>query len=302
VAQREISNYLENNKSKKECFNMSRVAIVTDTNNMLPTELLQKYRIKTVPLTLIMDGKTYRDVEEISMEEFWEKIKTTQQHFTGTPPPGDFVKVFKQIAGETDGIACSLVSKAMSATFQAASQAAKMAISENPALKIRIVDSKTAIGALGFIILEAARAAEAGKNLDEVVQVMENMVTRVSWITGLLTTQTRKFGRIPDQVFDGYTPENIPVITSFRGTGKVDDQGKASGIEDLYQKLIEVLAGNCDPAKPLHLMVHYSDLNQGQRLFKMLQEKLKCAEAYLTPYSPVICASSGAGLSITFYT
>ena len=69
----------------------------------------------------------------------------------------------------------------LSATHEAAVQGAETIKSENPNINIEIVDSKTATGALGFVVLEAARAAKAGKSLADVVQVVQDMLSRVKF-------------------------------------------------------------------------------------------------------------------------
>ena len=58
---------------------MSRVAIITDTNNCLPPELMKEFGIRAVPLSLNIDGKPYRDQVDITPEKFWERYPTIKE-------------------------------------------------------------------------------------------------------------------------------------------------------------------------------------------------------------------------------
>ena len=73
----------------------------------------------------------------------------------------DFLSAFKELAKSTDNIVCIVLSKVLSATHDAAIQAKETLKSEHPKLNIEIVDSKHSVGALGFIVLEAAMPSAA---------------------------------------------------------------------------------------------------------------------------------------------
>lgn len=151
---------------------MARVRIVTDTTSCLPPELIQKYGITIIPCGLVIDGIPYRDCIDITLEQIcllFQDMK--KQPTTSAISPGDFLNVFKELGETTDSIVCILVTKALTATQESAYQARRLIRPENPALNIEIVDSKTSAGALGFIVLQAARAAEEGKDIAQVVQV-----------------------------------------------------------------------------------------------------------------------------------
>jgi DegV family protein with EDD domain len=282
--------------------NMSRVAIVTDSSTCLPPELIKEYGIKVAPLSLTIDGKSYRDQVDISAAEFWSTFSKIKQCSTGGPLTGDYVKIFREAAKETNEIVCIVLSQALSVTYQAALPAIKMVKAENPNLHIELVDTKTVIGALGFIVLEATRAAGKGVDMSGILQVVQNMMDRVKWTVGLLTTQTQKFGRVDQSTFSEITPQVIPLIAMLHGTGKVETIGRAQGKEDCFQKLMDIAEQNVDRSKPLHAMVHYTtSLEDGQKLLNMVKAKFNCVESYLTPYSPVLGASSGPAIALAFY-
>ncbi|MBN1188874.1 MAG: DegV family EDD domain-containing protein [Dehalococcoidales bacterium] len=281
---------------------MSKVAVVTDSVTCLPAELIAELGIRIAPCGLTIDGKGYRDQVDITADEFWKRFGSIQQVSTSGALPGEFVSIFRDAGRETDRIVCILMSKAISVSYKSAVQARDIIKMENPALDIKVIDSKLVIGAEGFVALEAARAAQAGKSKEEVVQTAGDMIKRAKWVVGLRSKHTAKFGRAPDSVFEGNTPEVIPMISMLRGTGTVEDAGRANGKQASFERMTEIISENIDTGKPLHVMVHYTDIiEDGRNLMGMVKTRFNCVETYLTPYSPVLGGSSGPATAVAFY-
>jgi len=153
----------------------------------MPPDLINRLNIRVVPMGLIIDGQSYRDQVDIQPDEFWARFNTIKKFTSSAPTPGDFVKAFNEVARETNRIACVVISKALSATYQSAVQAREIFKVENPQVNIEIIDSKAFTGAEGFVAIEGARAAQAGQTLSGVVEVMQDIVGRVKSIAGLET-------------------------------------------------------------------------------------------------------------------
>jgi DegV family protein with EDD domain len=85
------------------------------------------------------------------------------------PSVGDFLETYRELARQAEGIVSIHVSAAMTGTYNAALLAAQMV----PEVPIRVIDSQAATMAQGFLVLEAARAAERGASLDEIVARVE---------------------------------------------------------------------------------------------------------------------------------
>jgi DegV family protein with EDD domain len=283
---------------------MSNVAVVTDTISCLPPETVNQYGIKIVPTVLIINGKSYLDQVEMKPDDFWKQFETMQTFSTNAALPADFVKAFQEAGEDTRDIVCTVVSRAMSATYQTALQARELLRSENAQLGIEILDSMTAAGAEGFIALEGARAAQAGRSLPEVIQVMQDMVKRAKWVCGLETTKyVIKAGRAPKTLPIEVFRQIKPIIAQLHGTGSIEDAGAAQGKEECFQKLVQMVGENTNLSKPLHIMVHYTNnIEDGRRLMEMVQFRYECEEIYLTPYSPVMGGSTGPCNAISFFS
>jgi DegV family protein with EDD domain len=283
---------------------MSKIAFVTDTISYIPPHLLKEFKIRLVPTCLIIDGKSYRDGIDIDNDEFWNRFDSMKTFSTAAASTGDFVNVFKEAGKDADTVICTLVSKALSATNTAAVQAKKIVQEENPKANIEIIDSKTGTGAEGFIVLEGARAARDGKSLAEVLEVMQVMITRAKWVNAMETTKYLiKIGRAPKTLPIEVFQQIKPMIAMLHATGLVEDPGAARSKEESFQKMVDMIGQNTDLSKPLHVMVHYTNnIADGEKLVSMVKAKYDPVEIYLTPYSAVMCGTTGPCNAVAFFS
>jgi len=223
---------------------------------------------------------------------------------TGAGPLGDFVEAFKGLAQSTDSIFCTFVSKALSAIPEAAVQAREMFKTENPNVTIEIIDSRTATGAQGFIVLEAARAAQAGKSLAEVVQVAQDMILRSKFIVAMETLKYLiKGGRAPKTAYMAELLRVKPIIGMVNNTGVVENLGRAMGKQKAMAKLPQLMKEYIDTSKPIHVNAHYTNrIEDGEKLRDLVTSQFNCEEVYLTPFTPVICGHIGPAVAVSFYS
>jgi DegV family protein with EDD domain len=266
--------------------------------------MAKEYGIHIVPVGLVIGGKTYRDTE-LTNDEFWKLFYEAKgQTTTNAATPGDFANTFTELAQTTDSMACILVSKALSATYEAAIKAKELVKSDHPDLNVEIIDSKTSTGALGFIVLEAAKAAQSGKSLAEVVKIVQEMIPRVKFVVGMETLKYLiRSGRAPKTAVIGDILQVKPIIGMVSGTGIVENLGRVRGKRKCMLKLADMMKEYIDTSKPVHLMVHYTDgIQAGEELRDLVTSQLDCAEVHLTPYTPVMASATGPVVAVAFYT
>ncbi len=163
------------------------VGVVTDSTAALPGEVQSRWGIAVVPLAITVDGRTVDDGELDTAE-----ILAARSHSSASPSPGAFAEA---IAGQDrgDGVAVITVTSTLSITHQSATLAAKGA-----ACPASVVDSRTAAGGQGLVAVAAARAAQAGATLDEVVARAEQIAGRVKLVGALANLdQLIRSGRVP---------------------------------------------------------------------------------------------------------
>ncbi len=284
---------------------MAKIGILTDTTHCLPTEFIDRYNIKVVPMGLVLDRKPYLDQVEITPAEFWEKFKTLKQvPTTFAPNPEDFEKAFLEMSLSVDSIICILVSKVLSGTHNTAFAARKSLQEQKPGFKIEIIDSKCAAGALGFLVLEAARAVERGSSFEEVLNLVHNMLPKVTYLTAFDTMKYLiKGGRAPKVALIGNLLGVRPIITNNKETGEVLSIGRGQGKKNTMEKLVNLVSEYAEPDKPLHMIAHFTtNIKDGEKLREMVTARYKCEELYMTPYSPVMAVHTGPVISLAFYS
>ena len=149
---------------------MPKIAIVTDSTAYIPKELVDKYEIYVAPAISIFGDESYLDGIDIQPSEFYERLKTAKVMPTTSQATVAYVhKIFEPLVAEGRPILAILISEKLSGTLQSARQAREML----PGSKIVLVDSMSASMELGFQVLAAARAAEAGKPFEDVVKLAE---------------------------------------------------------------------------------------------------------------------------------
>ena len=154
------------------------VKIVTDSTSDLSPELALQLGITMVPVYLSFGDKTYRDGVDMDADEFYRKLQTSPVlPTTSAPSPGDFTEVYKELARETDEIVSIHIGSKVSATYDAALQG-KEALAETKC-RIEIVDSEWVTMALGLVTIAAAKTAQAGESLQQVLEEVKKSIPRV---------------------------------------------------------------------------------------------------------------------------
>jgi len=150
------------------------VKIVTDSTADIPQDLVEELGITVVPLYLLFGKEIYRDKVDMSEDEFYQKLLSNPLHPTTTQPtPDDFTKVYKKLATEADGIISIHISSKLSGTCNSAIQGAK---SIDNGCTIEVIDSKMVSMAHGLLVLEAAKMANSGKNQQQIIKKMKEII------------------------------------------------------------------------------------------------------------------------------
>jgi len=132
---------------------------------------MRDLNIHVIPLTVTLDGKSYRERVDIEPEEFYRLLSASDSlPVTSQPSPGEIVDIYKQLADDPD-IMSIHISSGLSGTVNAAQLAADML----PEANITVVDTKTLSVAAGWQVEAAARAAKAGWPKDKILELIRKI-------------------------------------------------------------------------------------------------------------------------------
>ena len=204
---------------------MASIRIVTDSSCDLPPALEAEHRITIVPLSIRFGGDEFVDRKDLTPKDFWSRCASASVlPETAAPSPGAFEAAFRAAAADgADGVVCINLSADLSATFQAAELAAKSVAADVP---VRVVDSRTLTMGLGNLCLSAARVAEAGGTIDDVVADVERRIPLTRTYAALDTLENlKKGGRIGGAQAMLGSMLSIKPIIDITG-GKVEQEAK----------------------------------------------------------------------------
>lgn len=148
---------------------MARIRVFSDSTCDLPTSLREEHQIGIVPLYVTFGEDAYRDGVEMHPIKLYQKVdETGSLPKTSAPSPGDFIQAFAPAIEAGDDIIYIGLSSGLSSTCQNA----RIAADEFPEGRIRVVDSLNLSTGIGQLVMKAVRAAEAGKSLAEIEQLV----------------------------------------------------------------------------------------------------------------------------------
>ncbi len=152
------------------------VKIITDSLSDITSDLAKELGVTVVPLTVLFGHETFLDRVTITTDEFYHRLANDAVWPTSTQPtPAAFVEVYNTLAKETDEILVITLSGKMSGTYQSALGAKNMFKGK---CRIEIIDSQQVAMGFGLIVISAARKAQSGAKLDELVDWVKKAMSR----------------------------------------------------------------------------------------------------------------------------
>ena len=163
------------------------VSIVADSTCDLSQELLDKYKVKMIPLHILLGEREYEDGVDLRPEEIYawaDDHKATPK--TSAPSVETVMQTFRPLLDKGDDIVCFSISESMSTTANVMRLAARQLEAED---RIIVVDSANLSTGIGLLVLEAARMALQGKTAEEIVAETERLKPKVlaSFVVDTLT-------------------------------------------------------------------------------------------------------------------
>ena len=282
---------------------MAGVKIVADSSVALSKELLEKYEVELVPEIIAFGDKVYRDGIDLAPHEFYTLLEQAKEiPTTSAPSPQDFMDAYQKAAKEADSIVCILVTSGFSQMGLESALRAKEALSPTP---IEIIDSRTAVGAYGFIILAAARAATGGEPPPGVIKAAEDIKRRVTMIGALDTLEyLAKGGRIGKAAFWAGSMLSIkPIIEVPTSSGVVEPLERVRTKPKALNRLLEIMEERVGIRQPLHVSIDHANVpDEADWLKAQIMSRFNCAEIYINDFAPVAGVHCGPGvIGLSFY-
>ena len=172
---------------------MTKIKIVTDSSVTIEPELVKQLDITVVPLSVMIDNVVYSDADLKEEGKFLQLMQASKNlPKTSQPPVGVFAEFFEDLCKDGSQILAIHMSHALSGTVEAARQGASLSTAD-----VTVIDSSFTDQALKFQVVEAAKLAQEGKELEEILTRIEEVKNHTELYIGVSTLENLvKGGRI----------------------------------------------------------------------------------------------------------
>jgi len=272
---------------------MNKVAIITDSSAYLPDEMVKELDLHVVPMTLHWDGESYRDGVDIKAEAFYERLRNSSTiPTTSQTTVGEFERLFGELLGQGREVFALLISSGISGTVESALQAQTHFEGE----PLEVMDSQLVSMALGFMVIEVARAAKNGASLSECKALAEALYPKIGVY---FTVDTLKFlnkgGRINTAKRLMGAALNIKPIMEIRD-GKIELVESVRSRKKAVKRMLDLAEKGIAGREPVRISTfHAAAEADNQELMAEAVERFNPIETITTFVSPVIGTHTGPG-------
>lgn len=280
--------------------NQMTIKIVTDSSVQLTPEEIEKYQIHIIPLTIMIDGTVYIDGETITREEFMTKMaQASALPKTSQPAIGTFLELFDDLTKDGSEVLALHMLEAISGTVNSARQAAELSQG-----KVTVWDSDFTDRALSFQVIEAAKMAQAGADMDAILAKMAEVRDHTRLVMGVSNLDNLvKGGRISKVSGLLSSLLNIKVILQVKD-GQLTALQKGRGMKTLNKFVDGFVEDMKKEANILAVGISHADgLEMAEQYGALIKAAVPDVPILIRPTDPVIATHTGAGaFAIMYYT
>ncbi|EGO8497715.1 DegV family protein [Enterococcus faecalis] len=194
---------------------MTNVKIVTDSSCTMEKSLRDELNIHMMPLSIMVDGVVYPDDDHLPGEKFMDMMANAKAlPKTSQPPIGEFVELYDRLGEDGSEVISIHMTKGLSGTVEAARQASNLSSS-----KVTVIDSDFTDQGLSFQVIQAAKLAQAGAGVPEILAEIERVKQNTKLYIGISTLDNLvKGGRISRTTGLLSNIFNMKVVMDFENT------------------------------------------------------------------------------------
>jgi fatty acid kinase fatty acid binding subunit len=277
---------------------MSQVAVVTDSTSYLPPGVAEQNGVVVVPLYVVFGGdRTVPETDITDYDAFFDELRSAETlPTTSQPSVGDFRSAYEPLLADGREIVSVHISGGLSGTPEAARQA-KEAL-ERDGLggeRIEVIDTTTAAGGLGFMVLTAVKAAGEGLSAAQVAERLAEARAQLKmWFAVDTLEFLRRGGRIgAASAWIGSTLKVKPILTvenEMTPIERVRTSGRA------FERMVDYSRQRRDSGADAWCVQHINAPDQAAALVERCRELFGHEPTIVSQIGPVLAVHTGPGL------
>ena len=273
-------------------------ALVTDSTCDLPQEIVEKYQIHVVPLTVHFEKDFYLDSVTITPKEFYELLDTTDYYpSTSQPTYKEFTNKYDYLTSHYENILGIHISDKLSGTWNTSRKAAHL-ISQRNNKDISVFSSKKLASGLGLMVLRAAKEIEKGRSYEEIKPQIENWIEKSRLLVSARTLKYLvKGGRV--SAVKGFFGKllGIQPLIIVNKEGKTELFGKPKSEKQSMRLIIDEVKNMINGDKVWGYAISHANNIEGARWYAKQMENLTGLKPeYIHGASPVLGTHTGPGV------
>jgi DegV family protein with EDD domain len=275
---------------------MQRVAIVADTTAYLPAELVERHGIHLVSLYVNWEDSSEREADMPNFDAFYDRLRTADRlPTTSQPSIGDFLEVYEPLVAQGLEVVSIHISGGISGTVESARQAKEQLAERKGIERVTVIDSERACGGLGMMALAAARTAQQGGSLADVVERVETVRADLKmWFAVDTLEYLRRGGRIgAASAWLGSALKIKPILTLDKEITPIERVRTGA---KAIARLIEYAEERHSDGADAWVVQHIQAPAEAQRLIDATREIMGREALFVSEVGPVIGAHIGPGL------
>ena len=280
--------------------------IITDSSCDLPQELADAYGLIVLPLSVTVDGVTYKnylDGREIGFHTLYEKYRSGSKTSTCAVNPDAFIDVLEPCLKEGKDVFYIGFSSGLSATYQSGCIAAAELREKYPERKIMTIDSLCASLGQGLFVHYAVQKQREGATMEELAAYLEELRPHLChWFTVDDLMYLKRGGRISASTALLGTALQIKPVMHTDNDGKLANVSKARGRKASIRALVDRMEQTAiAPSSQTVFICHGDCIEDAEYAAGLIRERFGIQDIVINYTGPVIGAHSGPGTLAIFF-
>ena len=266
------------------------IRIVSDTSTLYSTSQAQEAGFAVSPLTVTIAGKTYREFDEISAEEFVDIIRQGHMPTSSQPAIGEVAEKYDRYPG--DEIVNIAMAHGLSGTYQSAVAAAELSSNSS---NITVINTRTLCGPHRYLVQLAMDMVQKGCTKEELVSTMnEKMDSAWSYLVPADYDYLRRGGRLSPLVsYVGKAANLTPIMTQTENGCRLTIAGIRRGFPHAVKFIVDALK-KAGVGKGWRVYIsHAAAPDKAELALKKLQDAMPEAKYEILPLSPAFITQGG---------
>lgn len=274
--------------------------LFTDSTCDLPNDLAEDMNIKVMPMGFLMEGKAYNhylDAREMSLDEFYKKLKSGIQSQTTQIAFNSYTDYWEPYLKAGKDIVYIAFTSGLSGTYNTSKIAARDLLDNYPDRSITIIDSLCASAGQGALMYYVGNKYKKEKpSSEELIAYAEDLKLRLChWFVVDDIDQLKRGGRISGVTATFAKALQIKPVLSLDNDGKLVNVGKIRGNNNINDLLIKKMKQDADDYKNQTVIVAHADNIEGAKELKK-EIKSLVKDVLIFDIGPVIGTHVGSGM------